>query len=131
MYLVDTHTLLWSLFEPEKLPSRHQAILQNVNEQKLISTLSVWEVSLKFGLGRLDLGGHTPEMFLEKARSFGFQIIAPKPATFASFYRLNLLRDHKDPFDRMLIWHAVCAQLTLISSDAHMARYQTLGLSLF
>src|SRR5580698_1276976 len=102
MYLLDTHILIWSLLDPARLTRPHQDILRNTEVRKLISGISIWEISLKFQLGKLDLGGHTPEEFLVAAMDLGFQVVSPGPEIFASFYRLKLTQTHKDPFDRML-----------------------------
>src|SRR5580700_7850419 len=107
MYLLDTHSLIWSLLDPEKLAKSHQDILRSTEVRKFFSGISVWEISLKFQLGKLDLGGHTPEEFLAAAIDLGFQVVSPGPEVFASFYRLKLTQIHKDPFDRMLIWQAL------------------------
>lgn len=130
MYLLDTHTLLWSRLEPSKLTNLHQEIICSRDEQKLISTISIWEVSLKYSLGKLELGGHTPEEFLSTAKEIGFQIMAPMPEYFASFYRLKPIPGHKDPFDRMLIWQAIQSNLTLLSSDTDFPKYKPEGLRL-
>ena len=129
-YLLDTHILLWSRLDPSKLTPAHQTILRDTTAQKLISSLSIWEISLKFSLGKLTLGGHTPEEFLDSARKLGFQLVEPTPDHFASFHRLPKVLTHKDPFDRMLIWQAIQDKLTLLSSDKLLPEYKLHGLLL-
>jgi PIN domain nuclease of toxin-antitoxin system len=36
--------------------------------------------------------------------------------------------EHKDPFDRLIIWQAISRKLTLISQDSAFAGYRKLGL---
>lgn len=130
MYLLDTHTLLWARLEPTRLKGSHKEILLTSDKQKLISTVSIWEISLKFALGKLELGGHNPEEFFETAIDLGFEVMPPEPDSFISFYRLKSIPLHNDPFDRMLIWQAICSRLTLLSSDIKMSQYKPEGLVL-
>ena len=127
-YLLDTHILIWSRLAPDKLSKTQQTIIASDHEQKLISTATIWEIGLKFGLGKLELGGHTPEEFLRTSVELGYQIVAPRPEDFASFYRLPTASGHKDPFDRMLVWQAIQNGLTLLSHDPKLSTYQADGL---
>ena len=129
-YLLDTHTLLWSRLEPSKLSPAHKRALGDTHRIKAMSAISIWEISLKFSLGKLDLGGHTPEEFLSTALQVGFEVIAPLPEHLASFHNLPAVPGHKDPFDRMLIWQAIQSKLTFLSNDPHMVNYQPHGLTL-
>jgi len=71
-YLVDTHYLIWSLIDPDKIPMRHTGILEDSGHTKYVSTISFWEISLKFGLGKLHLAGVTPEEIVDAAVASGF-----------------------------------------------------------
>lgn len=129
-YLLDTHVFVWARLSPQKLSSTQREIITSPSVQKYISTLSIWEISLKFGLGKFELGGHTPEELLNSAISIGFGVMAPEAMHFASFYRLPKVVKHKDPFDRMLIWQATQQNLTLLSHDKAMPSYKIYGLNL-
>lgn len=129
-YLLDTHILLWSRLEPSKLPLAHRALLRSPDDQIFISTITIWEISLKFSLGKLDLGTHTPEEFLRSAQGLGIEVITPTPEQFASFHRLPAVVGHKDPFDRMLIWHAMQSGLSFLSNDRELPKYKIHGLLL-
>jgi PIN domain nuclease of toxin-antitoxin system len=130
MFLLDTHTLLWSRLDPAKLNQAHKDILGDTSAQKFISTISIWEISLKFALSKLELGGHTPEEFLSTAKELGFSVVSPESEVYASFYRLKPIIDHKDPFDRLLIWQAINSNLTLLSYDQKLSQYRPQGLRL-
>ncbi|HVA11424.1 MAG TPA: type II toxin-antitoxin system VapC family toxin [Candidatus Dormibacteraeota bacterium] len=129
-YLLDTHILLWARLDPAKLKPAQRRILLDTSAQKLISSLSIWEISLKFSLGKLSLGDHSPEEFFESMLQLGFQLAEPSPGQFASFYRLPKVLAHKDPFDRMLIWQALQEKLTLLTSDQRLPEYKLHGLLL-
>jgi PIN domain nuclease of toxin-antitoxin system len=53
IYLLDTHYVLWSLFEPDKIGVPVRQILENARDSKLISGVNLWEISLKYSLGKL------------------------------------------------------------------------------
>lgn len=129
-YILDTHILLWTRLEPNRLSKPQRSILESSIDRKFISTLTIWELSLKFSLGKLDLSGHTPEEFMSSAYKLGLQVLAPTPDQFASFHRLPKNIAHKDPFDRMLIWQAMQSDMCLVSSDTKLAAYEIHGLIL-
>ncbi len=128
-YLLDTHILLWLRFSPEKLNASQRDALESPEGEKFISSLSAWEISLQFSLGKLDLGGHTPEEFIAGVYGLGIKMVTPTPEQYATYHLLPKIDGHKDPFDRMIIWHAIQGGLTLISSDQKISDYKLHGLS--
>ena len=59
--LLDTHCFLWSVIEPRKLSPRLRKFIVDPANQIHLSTISFWEIALKFALGKLDLTGCTPD----------------------------------------------------------------------
>ena len=126
-YLLDTHTLLWCLFEPSKLSSRVVDTVENVSNEILVSILTLWEISLKFSLGKLTLEGITPDKLPEVIEKSGFDILPLSPVDAASSFRLPRLK-HQDPFDRLLIWQAIQNNLIFLSQDRKVQLYKEHGL---
>jgi PIN domain nuclease of toxin-antitoxin system len=127
-YLLDSHTFIWSITEKEKLSGPVRQTFENsVNHSFFVSTITFWEISLKFSTGKLKLLGFSPEEMPELASKSGLLIIYPTPQESASFHNL-ILTNHKDPFDRMLIWQALSRNLTFISNDGELDRYNSIGL---
>lgn len=129
-YLLDTHVLIWARLDPDKLSAIQRDIIENDHSDKFISTVSIWEISLKFGLEKLSLGGHTPEEFLRSSVRLGYKTITPTPAQFAAMYRLPATGKHKDPFDRMLVWQAIRNNMALLSHDTKLKDYTQYGLEI-
>jgi PIN domain nuclease of toxin-antitoxin system len=129
-YMLDTHILLWVRFSPEKLTKTQKTIIESPDKEKFISAVTAWEISLKYSLGKLDLGGDTPEVFIAGLQKVGIKSITPTQEQYATFYLLPKVEKHKDPFDRMIIWHAMNSGLTLISSDKKLSGYKLHGLRL-
>jgi PIN domain nuclease of toxin-antitoxin system len=129
-YLLDTHILLWTLFTPGKLSNEICHVLESAIDQKIISGINLWEISIKYSLGKLDLGALNPDQLLLHIKKSGFEITDVSPAIMASYYRLPKKDNHKDPFDRMLIWQAIESGYTLISHDQNIQQYVKDGLKL-
>ncbi|WP_293135760.1 type II toxin-antitoxin system VapC family toxin [Okeania sp. SIO3I5] len=53
--LLDTHTFIWWDSEPSKLSQRALELLTNKNNLRLLSVVSLWEISIKHQLGKLTL----------------------------------------------------------------------------
>src|SRR4030042_4826908 len=97
-YIIDTHIFLWSLFEPEKIPSKAAAAIQSQQNSVFVSVISFWEISSKYSLGKLGLKGIGPHELPDFAAKMNFEILELSIEDAASFYRLPRV-PHKDPFD--------------------------------
>ena len=120
-FLLDTHTLLWWLEGSSKLGPQANAVISNPKSGVWISAATAWEIAIKAGLGRLDLG-EPPEVCLprELARS-GF---LPLPVTFEHALAVRSLPlHHADPFDRMLVAQALSEGLAIMTTDAAISEY--------
>ena len=129
-YILDTHFVLWTLFEPGKIDKDILAILENEDITKLVSAISLWEISLKYSLGKLELFNTNPDEVCQKIVDSGFEIFSVEDEIFASQYKLPKKERHKDPFDRLLIWQSIQHHLTVITKDDRMVEYVKDGLKL-
>jgi PIN domain nuclease of toxin-antitoxin system len=129
-YLLDTRYLLWVLVDPKKLSAKARDILTNPNQSILVSTVSFWEISLKYGLGKLELSGFSPEDLPTGCEQLGFTVKAPTQQD-CSTYHLLKASYHKDPFDRMFIRQAINNDYILMSIDSNVNKYQSEGLKIF
>lgn len=127
IYLLDTHIFLWSIVDPDKLTRTAHSVIQNEENTILVSAVTIWEISLKYALGKLNLIGLEPDALIEQAKKIGFEWIPLLPDLAANSYKLNAAW-HRDPFDRMLIWQAIQKDITLISKDENISKYQSAGL---
>jgi PIN domain nuclease of toxin-antitoxin system len=125
--LLDTHIFLWAVVAPEKLSAKMRGVIGDPANEIHVSTVSFWEIALKFSLGKLEITGCSPEDLVGIARQMGLAISAPTAEESASFYRLPKVA-HKDPFDRMLIWQCLQRRWTLITRDRGLNDYRALGL---
>lgn len=87
------------------------------------------DLSIKYSIGKLFLNGITPEEFYQElSNSF---LICRRQENKELISSHFLPREHKDPFDRMIIWQAIKSDMMLLSVDAKMNLYKEYGLKLF
>ena len=129
-YLLDTHYLIWSLMDPDKIESREREILLDPDSIKHVSKISYWEIALKYSLGKLHLSGVTPEKILETSVAAGFVILDLSEEDLITSYKLPPSRKHRDPFDRLLVWQCIRNDLVFMTSDRIVREYSTYGLKL-
>ncbi len=126
-YLLDTHVLLWALFEPARISVHARKVIENPESDVHVSALSFWEIALKYQIGKLELKGCVPDDLPAQVERMGIEILPLDAALLSSSYRLPL-DAHKDPFDRLLACHAIQGSMTLITKDEAFAEYLSVGL---
>ncbi|MCM1090810.1 MAG: type II toxin-antitoxin system VapC family toxin [Butyrivibrio sp.] len=127
--LIDTHYLLWMFMDTAKISGKVKTALTSADNEVYYSQASLWEISIKYSIGKLFLNGITPEeLYTEIENSFLICKMLKNQDLISSYH---LPREHKDPFDRMIIWQAIAGKMTLLSVDAKMNRYVESGLKLF
>jgi PIN domain nuclease of toxin-antitoxin system len=125
--LLDTHAFLWSVFDPRLLGKKAAPVIRNPNNSVSVSVVSFWEISLKHSVGKLELENVAPEDFPKIAARAGFEILPLTASEAASCHRLPRL-EHRDPFDRLIVWQAIDRKLVLISADSSISAYRSAGL---
>ena len=95
-----------------------------------VSVITFWEISLKAGLGKLRFKGVGPEDYPALAIKAGWAIHPLSAGLAASAGRLLARPEHRDPFDRLLIWTAINEDLVLVSSDGALPAYVSGGLNI-
>lgn len=120
-YLLDTHTLIWMAWEPEKLSDEVITILSNPKNRLYYSPASIQEIAINLDLGKPDFG-FDPVALTEGLEDAGYieLVIRARHAYAIS----NLPSDmHKDPFDRLLVAQAKEENLNLITNDENIIKF--------
>ncbi len=120
--LIDTHIFLW-FFDGTKLSKRLREFLEDTFENEIyVSYATAWEISIKYGTGKLELP-EIPELFVpDRIRRAGFLHL---PIELSHVLRVhNLPPFHKDPFDRLLISQAQTENISILTADPNFAKYQ-------
>lgn len=119
--LLDTHIFLWFISGDSRLSTPVREAVQNTDNKVYLSVVSVWEVIVKYQLGKLPLP-EQPKTYLPKQREL-HQIasLSLHESSVAQLAKMPPL--HRDPFDRMLICQAIRNGLTLATVDTAVRAY--------
>lgn len=118
--LLDTHLLLWAAGEPDKLSERARTLIDDQNNILVFSAASLWEVTIKVGLGRADFQVD-PYLLRRGLLENGYEEL---PITSQHALAVGQLPDvHRDPFDRILVAQAVVEGLLLLTHDPLVQAY--------
>lgn len=116
-YLLDTNIFLWWLNNDKRLKDPEREIIRDIKNQIFVSVASAWEISIKHKTGKLSLKTSLKTCF----EVSGLETLS---IDFKHVLELNKLRlYHKDPFDRMLVSQAKVENLTFITGDKKIWRY--------
>lgn len=119
-FLLDTNVFLWLQTQPRRVAGVAEALADPDNE-RLVSVASIWEISIKFGIGKLPLPRSPDEYVPTHLQAVA---AASLPVDEADALAVaSLPRHHGDPFDRMLVVQARRRGLTLVTGDARLAAY--------
>jgi PIN domain nuclease of toxin-antitoxin system len=122
-FLLDTQVLLWSIFGTRRLTPRVRQVLEDDASELFVSVVSIWELAIKVGIGKLNLPGSSTRYVLEQLDHIGTAILPVEPAHILWLETLPRYAHHKDPWDRMLIVQAIEENLTILSADSKFPLY--------
>ncbi len=119
-YLIDTHTLLWYFKGDSQLSKTANDILENEEQKKYVSIVSLWEIAIKLNIEKLQLD----YPFADIEHKLSFENIRILQTNFLHTQQLLILPLlHRDPFDRMIIAQSITENLTVISKDKNFSLY--------
>jgi PIN domain nuclease of toxin-antitoxin system len=119
--LPDTHIFLWFISGDTQLSADVRDAIRDPDNEVYLSAISVWEILVKYQLGKLPLPEH-PETYLPKQRDL-HQILSLDLDESTVIQLAKLPPLHRDPFDRMLICQALQNGLTIATVDAAVRAY--------
>ena len=120
-YLIDTHTAMWFFNGDIKLSKTANEIIYDFSNPIYMSIASAWDVAIKLSIGKLDIVSNTAD-FLRDAETNKIIILPIVPASLTVLESLPMI--HRDPFDRLLIATAIAEQMTLITDDENIKKYE-------
>ena len=128
-YLLDSHTLLWSIGQSNRLSSTARDLIRDRANEIVVSSVSLWEISLKYGIGKLVLGSIAPDDIPAHCESLGFEIVPLESGDASTCHTLPRTLEHRDPFDRMLVHQCIRMRASLVTRDARLVCYEPYGLT--
>ena len=115
--MLDTHALIWALEGGARLSRVARRAIEDPRNEVFVSAASAWEIAIKKAMGRLRI----PDDLIDAVDRSGF---VRRPLGFAEAERLKRLpHHHRDPFDRMLIAHAMEEKCAMVTKDEQIASY--------
>lgn len=118
--LLDTHVALWAITDSPKLAKKARELIESPKSTVWISSATVWEIGIKYSLGRGDMpvSGQAALLYFQES-GYRFLPIAPEHAAAVE----ELPAHHTDPFDRILVAQALVEPMRLVTHDPIVARY--------
>lgn len=121
-FLLDTNAFIWLAQKPAMLPRKIAKLCEDPANDLYLSVVSAAEIAMKFHRRKLYLPSH-PSVFIPQERHEHHIRSLPLDESSALFLE-SLPLHHKDPFDRLLVCQAIAHDLTILTPDAHIAKYK-------
>ena len=120
--LLDTHVWLWMVVAPDRLSAVARRLVTSEHHELLLSAASTWEIAIKHGLKKLTMPGDPERLVPEWMARTG---VTPLPVLHRHTLHVSSLPiHHADPFDRLLVAQAQLEELTILTADRNLARYE-------
>ena len=125
--LLDTHAWLWFHLGDAQLSQSARQHIVDPAHTKFVSPASFWEISIKISLGKYVLNVPYDRFMRDSISGHGFQILDIRPAHTELVTKLPFptvgAKQHRDPFDRLLICQAQAEGLSIVSEDSWFSAY--------
>jgi PIN domain nuclease of toxin-antitoxin system len=119
--LLDTHSFLWFIAGDVRLSAPAQALIEAPENDLFLSMASVWEIAIKYSLGKLTLAQPFGDVISAQIDANGINLL---PLEVAHTVQVTALPfHHRDPFDRMIVAQALVENLPVISVDPALDLY--------
>lgn len=121
--ILDTHILLWALTGDERLPEQSIKLIEDMNNKIFYSIASIWEIEIKYSLGKMPISGEQFSLFCKEA---GFEMISIKEQHIFSLKTLKREKHapkHNDPFDRIMLAQAKTENYKFLTHDTLIPYY--------
>jgi PIN domain nuclease of toxin-antitoxin system len=119
--LLDTHTFLWFIEGSLNLSNAARIVIEDQGNQKYLSIASLWEMSIKMSMGKLELEMPFTELVKREIYGNAIDLLQIKPNHLDELAKLAF--HHKDPFDRLMISQALAENMTIVTKDGTFGSY--------
>lgn len=124
MIILDTHSWIWWVSEPERLTGQQRTAIANSENDTLgISAISCWEIAKLVERGRLELDRDVAAWLSAALLYPGIQLIELTPEIAVESTRLPG-GFHRDPADQIIVATARILKCKLVTSDQKILAYE-------
>ena len=120
--LLDSHILLWALYEPEKLSEEAREIILEPRNDICVSSASLWEIEIKH-IKRPSSMPYGGRKLAEAITLAGYRILSLSAEHIRYLDTFAAQGIHNDPFDHVLLSVSKFEQALFITHDELIARY--------
>lgn len=115
--LLDTHVLLWAAIDSPRIRAIRKRLLAADNEV-YFSVASLWEISIKVSLGKLQADAAAIREAAIDNGYFELPVLGQH-----ALHVGGLPWHHRDPFDRLLVAQAAAEPMRLLTADVALLAY--------
>ncbi|MEG4347914.1 type II toxin-antitoxin system VapC family toxin [Microcoleus sp. A003_D6] len=119
--LLDTHTFIWYVTDNPRLSANAKLLIEDENNEKLVSIASIWEMAIKHSIGRLNFSLPFMEFVRQQLSVSNIGLLEINLNHIEVVASLPL--HHRDPFDRLIIAQSMAEQIPVLSVDAIFDAY--------
>ncbi len=119
--LLDTHTFIWYVTDNPRLSAHVKLLIEDENNEKLVSIASIWEMAIKHSIGRLNFSLPFIEFVRQQLTVSNIGLLEINLQQIEVVASLPL--HHRDPFDRLIIAQSMAQQIPILSVDAIFDAY--------
>lgn len=119
--LLDTHTFIWYVTDNPRLSAHVKLLIEDENNEKLVSIASIWEMAIKHSIGRLNFTLPFMEFVRQQLTVSNIGLLEINIQHIEVVASLPL--HHRDPFDRLIIAQSMAEQIPILSVDAIFDAY--------
>jgi PIN domain nuclease of toxin-antitoxin system len=120
-YLIDTNILIWFVEKNKMLPKKFLDIILNDDNQMFISDVTLWEIAIKYSIGKLNLTINLKNFLNDIYDKDYFNIVPIKSEHLLYLAKLPFI--HNDPFDRLIYSISKSENFILLSTDKIFNKY--------
>lgn len=123
--LLDTHIILWSLKNDQKLSEKARRIILDENNDIYYSVASMWEVTIKHMASpqKMGISGKELSILCKKMHYKILSISEEDINMLETLHREQNAPKHNDPFDRILIAQAKAQNCMFLTHDSLIPFY--------
>ena len=119
--ILDTHAFLWFIQGNDKLSAVAKSSIENLDNQKLVSVASLWEIAIKISIGKIEIGMTLEKLLQREIYGNSFGLLNIDAMSLDELAKLPF--HHKDPFDRLIIAQSITKNISIVSKDNAFKHY--------
>jgi PIN domain nuclease of toxin-antitoxin system len=113
--LLDTHTFIWFMLDHPSLSQHAASLIEDPDNEVLISIATLWEMAIKISLGKLHLAKPFGQLIPDQLQKNDFTLLPIEVSHLTQV--ITLPWHHRDPFDRLMIAQSLAEELPMLSRD--------------